>query len=201
MFLGNDYTISLSASDPDGDPLSWRLVNAPEGTRLTGAGALDWSPDLGDLGESYDFVVGVLDGRGGTDRLSWQVTVPNRAPEITTDPVGGRVVGEAYRYDVVATDEDRVSPDLPDHKPAAARDEHQRPERFDHLIPSEEQGQETFLEIVRAEDTLGSRTSRATVSASTCRLRTARRRSATPRGPCERWRPVHVRLRGARPRR
>ena len=39
VFLGNDYTISLSASDPDGDPLSWRLVNAPEGARLTGAGA------------------------------------------------------------------------------------------------------------------------------------------------------------------
>ena len=51
-----------------------------------------------------------LDGRGGTDRPSWQVTVPNRAPEITTDPVVEAVVGEAYRYDVGVTDEDPARP-------------------------------------------------------------------------------------------
>ena len=157
VFLGNDYTISLSASDPDGDPLSWRLVNAPEGTRLTGAGALDWSPDLGDLGESYDFVVGVLDGRGGTDRLSWQVTVPNRAPEITTDPVVEAVVGEAYRYDVGATDEDPGQPltyRITSRPPLGMSINAQS--GLITWIPSEEQGQETFLVIVRVEDTLGS---------------------------------------------
>ena len=42
------------------------------------------TPDLGDLGQSYEFAVEVSDGRGGTDQLAWQVSVPNRAPEITS---------------------------------------------------------------------------------------------------------------------
>ena len=57
-------------------------------------------------------------------------------------------------------------------------------------ILGEEQGQETFLVIVRAEDTLGmdEQSFRVGVDAASNSADDQQHRA----GPCERWRPVHV---------
>ncbi len=157
VFLGDDYTTTLNATDADGDALTWRLVNAPEGTRLTSAGSLSWSPNLGDLGESYEFAVEVADGRGGTDQLTWQVGVPNRAPEISSEPVIEASVGQGYTYDVDAEDEDIGQPltyrlvgrTLAGMSINATTG-------LITWIPNEEQGDQSWLVVVRVEDTLGS---------------------------------------------
>ena len=60
---GDVLSIELSASDIDGDALTYSADNLPAGAQLAG-NALTWSPGFDDAG-TYEVVVRVDDGKGG----------------------------------------------------------------------------------------------------------------------------------------
>ena len=80
--VGVEYTYSPAASDPDGDTLSWSLVNEPGGMTINGStGAISWTP--ADT-TTANFTLVVNDGFGGQDTESITITVSsaNQAPVI-----------------------------------------------------------------------------------------------------------------------
>ncbi|WP_353929182.1 putative Ig domain-containing protein [Okeanomitos corallinicola TIOX110] len=103
------YTYQVEATDPDGDELTYTLLNAPLGADVDGDGFLSFSP-LTDLQPSYDFTVEVSDSRGGTDVQTFTVEVPNfienRPPTFTSTPIIESNIGEEYSYQAIATDPD-----------------------------------------------------------------------------------------------
>ena len=85
------YRYQVTASDPDGDPLTYALVAAPAGVGFAAAaGTLTWTPTASDVG-NYDVTLRVDDGRGGTSDQHYVLSVieapPNRPPVFTTLPV------------------------------------------------------------------------------------------------------------------
>ncbi|MBD2168527.1 putative Ig domain-containing protein [Calothrix membranacea FACHB-236] len=69
------YTYQVEATDPDGDNLTYTLINVPLGAEIDENGVLSFTP-LTDLKPFYDFSVEVNDGRGGTDVQTFKVEVP-----------------------------------------------------------------------------------------------------------------------------
>ncbi|MCU7935407.1 MAG: tandem-95 repeat protein [Candidatus Thiodiazotropha sp. (ex Dulcina madagascariensis)] len=106
---GVAYSYDVDATDADGDTLSYSLVTAPAGMTIDGAsGLIAWTPTTAQIG-SHPVSVQVDDGNGGTATQSYTVTVdaaPNTAPSITSTPVTTVTEGEAYGYDVDASDAD-----------------------------------------------------------------------------------------------
>jgi len=73
---GEPYRYGVSALDPDGDEVRFRLVRAPEGATLDGA-ELNWVPQAAQAGRPQRFTLRAADGRGGVEEQSWTV-VPGR---------------------------------------------------------------------------------------------------------------------------
>jgi Putative Ig domain len=69
------YTYQVQAVDPDGDPLTYRLVAGPKGMQIDPTtGLLTWNPDADQVGR-YEIEVEVSDGRGGIDKQSFTLEV------------------------------------------------------------------------------------------------------------------------------
>ncbi|MCZ2343882.1 MAG: putative Ig domain-containing protein [Bacteroidales bacterium] len=110
---GSPYRYVVTATDPDGDPISFSLTTAPDGMAIDAAsGVLTWTPDVDQIGDNPVSIV-VSDGRGGVRTQSFTLPVvadtsetPNAAPVITSTPGGPAVVGFPYTYPVTATDAD-----------------------------------------------------------------------------------------------
>lgn len=64
MFDGTTYTYQVKASDPDGDPVSFSLVTAPEGMTINQTGHIRWTVPAGVKGQ-IPVTVSVTDGQGG----------------------------------------------------------------------------------------------------------------------------------------
>ena len=105
---GRNIGLPLTASDPDGDQLTYVLGGtdaghfALAGNQLRTSGALDYEGQ-----SSYPVTVTVSDGRGGTDQISVTISVTNvdeapvvaptpanRAPAFTEGASAGRSVAE-----------------------------------------------------------------------------------------------------------
>jgi RHS repeat-associated protein len=69
------YTYQVAATDPDGDALTYSLLNSPQGAAINSSGAISFTP-TGILKPSYDFTVEVSDGRGGKDVQTFKVGLP-----------------------------------------------------------------------------------------------------------------------------
>jgi RHS repeat-associated protein len=69
------YTYQVAATDPDGDALTYSLLNSPQGAAINSSGAISFTP-TGTLKPSYDFTVEVSDGRGGKDVQTFKVGLP-----------------------------------------------------------------------------------------------------------------------------
>ncbi len=107
---GKSFLYDASASDPDGDPVSFKLDFGPAGMAVDpGTGLLQWTPVAADLG-AHDVSLSALDGVGGHATQRWTLVVSgpgtNRPPFFTTAPVVGASVGGAYAYDADAADPD-----------------------------------------------------------------------------------------------
>ena len=111
---GRLYQFQVQATDPDGDPLRYWLINAPPGMSIDrDAGRITWTPSRTDLesdltARQHAFRVRVTDPSGQADELEYELTVqpiiPNTSPEIVSNPLKAAEQGETYRYVATAQD-------------------------------------------------------------------------------------------------
>lgn len=80
------YTYTVQATDPDADPLTFALSQAPAGMTLDlSTGHLTWEPTLAQQGR-HQVEIQVSDGRGGVDSQAFALTV--RAELLTSATIG-----------------------------------------------------------------------------------------------------------------
>jgi len=109
--LGATWTYPVAASDPDGDPLSFSLDDAPDGLTIDpDTGRLTYTPTADALGDHKVTVV-VHDGRGDDTRQSFILSVTadktNGAPSIVSTPPTALVPdGRTFDYALRAIDPD-----------------------------------------------------------------------------------------------
>ncbi|HSX62411.1 MAG TPA: putative Ig domain-containing protein, partial [Tahibacter sp.] len=112
--IAQSYTYAPSATDPDNDTLAWRLARAPAGMTISAStGAIAWTPVRAQVG-THAVRIEVSDGHGGGAWQDYTITAaidpqnppPNTAPVIDSEPPTAAKIGRAYRYDVLAHDDD-----------------------------------------------------------------------------------------------
>ncbi|HEY9621936.1 MAG TPA: putative Ig domain-containing protein [Crinalium sp.] len=107
--LGSTYFYSVKASDSDGDLLSYRLVNPPQGMDITPEGTIVWSPNATQFGNN-SVTVEVQDSLGAKATQTFNVTVSDRSlnaiPTITSTPQLTTNVGRNYQYQLAGSDAD-----------------------------------------------------------------------------------------------
>lgn len=107
---GVEYRYDVVASDPDGDPIAFSLVQAPPGMSIHSiAGIVRWTPSQSAAADSpYTVVIEVADPAGATGRQQFQIEVgaDDVAPRITSEPNYVAVESQLYQYAVEAVDPD-----------------------------------------------------------------------------------------------
>ena len=106
--LGRLYSYAVQAVDPDGDPLTYSLVSAPDGMSIdSGTGLVQWAPGAGQLG-NQKVIVNVTDNSSGGVLQVYTVVVfatgANQPPLFTSTPPFVATVGQPYSYVAIATD-------------------------------------------------------------------------------------------------
>jgi RHS repeat-associated protein len=105
--VGDPYQYQVTASDADGDPVTFALTAGPAGMAITSAGVLSWT--AAQAGTQH-VVITASDGRGGSTSQAFDLSVvtsgANLTPTITSAPPGPAVAGQPYQYQVVASDAD-----------------------------------------------------------------------------------------------
>jgi len=86
---GDLVDLPLTATDADGDPLTWTLSSGPTGASVTTAGEFLWTPTSTQIG-SHQVTVTVSDGLA-TDQDTFTIQVVRRATTLTWD---GAVAGQ-----------------------------------------------------------------------------------------------------------
>jgi PKD repeat protein len=99
------YRYDVAATDADGDPLVFNLLQPPAGMVIAPAGQIDWTPGA-DQVTTHNVTVEVRDDRGGLATQTFTITVAalNRPPHINSTPVTTARVALLYNYQVHATD-------------------------------------------------------------------------------------------------
>jgi fibro-slime domain-containing protein/RHS repeat-associated protein len=102
------YTYQVRAEDPNGDPLTYSLVTAPDGMKIDAStGLVTWNPGADKVG-THNVTVKVSDGRGGFDTQSYtlQVIDPrNRAPLVDAGPDQALTLPQTASLNGTATDD------------------------------------------------------------------------------------------------
>jgi RHS repeat-associated protein len=106
--VGQTYTYQVTASDPEGQALTYMLLVKPDGMAIDpNTGLVTWTPTSAQIG-SNAVVVGAVDplGAGGTQSFGILVNPVNNPPAL--DPIADQSVtaGLQFRYDVHASDPD-----------------------------------------------------------------------------------------------
>lgn len=102
---GQRFRYNATAADPDGDSLTYDLLQAPAGMAVDAQrGVVVWQPASTQVGEQ-DVILRVRDGLGGSSVQTFRLTVgENQAPQITSLPTPFARLNTAYQYQVAATD-------------------------------------------------------------------------------------------------
>ncbi|MCB0100341.1 MAG: putative Ig domain-containing protein, partial [Caldilineaceae bacterium] len=107
--VGDSVNLPLSASDADGDSLTFSATGLPNGISInTGTGAIAGTATTAG---SFDVTVSVNDGKGGIDSASfgWAVNAPANQPPVLTNPgVQSNTVGDSINQIGRATGRERV---------------------------------------------------------------------------------------------
>lgn len=109
---GTAYDFRPSASDPDGDRLTFSIVNKPAwATFDASTGRLQGTPGAGHVGTHSNIRISVSDGNASASLPPFSITVTaappaNRAPTITGTPPTSATVGSAYAFTPSANDPD-----------------------------------------------------------------------------------------------
>jgi hypothetical protein len=105
---GIAWSFQPSASDPDGNALSFSIVNRPAwATFSTGTGRLSGTPPAGSAGSYAGIVISVSDGAASTSLPPFTISVAaNRAPTIGGTPPATVTAGQSYSFTPTASDAD-----------------------------------------------------------------------------------------------
>jgi len=109
VVAGQSYTFTPSASDPDGDALSFAIVNRPPWASFSAStGRLSGTPTSSSAGEYGQIGITVSDGKIQASLTPFSVTVTqaNRAPTIMGSPSGTAQEGQVYEFTPLAADPD-----------------------------------------------------------------------------------------------
>jgi len=106
--VGQAYTFTPTASDPDGEALNFSIVNRPAwATFSTSTGRLSGTPAAANAGSYAGIVISVSDGTVSASLPSFTLTVQaaaNQPPVISGTPATSVTVGQAYSFTPTASD-------------------------------------------------------------------------------------------------
>ncbi|MEH6346034.1 MAG: putative Ig domain-containing protein [Bermanella sp.] len=105
---GQEYQYKIRASDLDTDELKYSLIMSPEGMNVDErTGLINWKSNFEDAGQ-HGIEVLVEDGKGGNAIQAYRLFVKNinRKPKFTSEPVVKAKLGQPYRYQLLAKDDD-----------------------------------------------------------------------------------------------
>ncbi len=106
------YQYLVEAIDPNGDVLSYLLLDGPATMNIDGSsGLLSYTPAAGSAGTSVTVGLQAVDGRGGIGEQSFTLEIrpPNQAPVFISTPLQTISAGAVYHYVAEASDDDTVS--------------------------------------------------------------------------------------------
>ena len=104
--LGQAYEYQVVASDPDGDALTYSLVQRPSGMTVGSEGLVSWPAPV--MGTEWVNLL-VSDGRGGQAEQMFELRVnppSNQAPVFTSEPPQVAAAGARLEYLLTAQDPD-----------------------------------------------------------------------------------------------
>lgn len=110
--VGGRYTFRPSASDADGDSLSFSAIGRPAWLQFDPAtGELNGTPAVSDLGTTGDIAISVTDGKATASLTPFRITVrnatiANRSPTISGQPLTAVIAGSPYSFQVTGFDPD-----------------------------------------------------------------------------------------------
>jgi len=105
--VDSPYGAIVTASDPDGDDLTFTLGSGAPAAMTIGAstGALSWTPAITDIGSSYTFTAAVSDGRGGSDSRSYTLGMDDTiAPVVQMNAPKEIIPGAMFIINATASD-------------------------------------------------------------------------------------------------
>ncbi|HEX5419595.1 MAG TPA: putative Ig domain-containing protein, partial [Gammaproteobacteria bacterium] len=108
---GTRYAFTPTASDPDGDSLTFSIQSAPSWASFdSGTGRLSGTPTADDAGDYRNIVISVSDGEHDASLTPFTLTVTtpdtNAAPTISGSPKTSVTAGKAYAFTPAAADAD-----------------------------------------------------------------------------------------------
>ena len=89
-FDGKIYTYQVKATDPDGDPLTYNLKQAPKGMVIDKTGLITWKVSEKESGR-FPVTVQVTDGHGGEVLYNLDITI-GILPNPNTPPAGEGII-------------------------------------------------------------------------------------------------------------
>ncbi|MBI3180725.1 MAG: tandem-95 repeat protein, partial [Myxococcales bacterium] len=103
----SSYAYAATASDPDGDALTFSLAVGPTGMSVSTGGNVSWTPGNADVGWN-GVTIRVTDGKGGEAVQAFVLTVANvnDPPSITSTPATLADEKKSYVYQATALDPD-----------------------------------------------------------------------------------------------
>lgn len=107
--VGQSYSFTPSASDPEGKSLAFSISNKPPWTTFSATtGRLSGTPPASAVGEHADIVIKVSDGKQTTALAPFFIVVSadNQAPSIAGTPPTAARIGQAYEFRPTAADAD-----------------------------------------------------------------------------------------------
>lgn len=109
VLTGSSYSFLPSATDADGNTLSFAIVNRPPWASFnTATGRLSGTPTSSNVGQYIDIRISVSDGQATAALAPFSVTVnqANRAPVISGTPPGSVLETQNYLFQPSASDAD-----------------------------------------------------------------------------------------------
>lgn len=74
IYVGNNYSVKLEANDPDNHNLTYSLISPKNSNIAINGNMVTWTPGE-DMVKTHEITVMVSDSLGGSDTITWTVTV------------------------------------------------------------------------------------------------------------------------------